>query len=108
MGTSLDPQQRIVKNTAYPTVLFADKITVGTTATQLYNVAKSGWITIKADAENSAEVTIGTALVAADDGYVLSADQEVTIEHNKLSDIYAIHGDQSTNYVYIIGSYKDS
>lgn len=108
MGNIEDFGKRTARNTSYPTVLFADKITVGTTATQLYNVNKSGWITIKADADNAADVTIGNALVAADDGYALSADQEVTIEHNKLSDIYAIHGDQSDIYVYIIGSYQDN
>jgi hypothetical protein len=108
MGNIPDSSQRIARNTSYPTVFFADTVTVGTTITQVYNVNKSGWITIKAHADNAASVTVGTSAITASDGYVLAAGEEVTIEHNKLSDIYAIHGDQSDIYVHIIGSYQDN
>jgi len=117
MGTVHDSQQRIVRNTAYPTVAFADSFIVHEYPTQAYNANKPGWITLKADADNTVIITVGTYLVASDDGYVLEADQEVTIEHNKLSDIYCIiptppklppgWGDPDP-IIHIIGSYQDN
>ena len=108
MGNIPDSSQRIARNTSYPTVFFAETVTVGTSITQVYNVNKSGWITIKAHTSNSAGVTIGTSAITASDGYVLAAGEEVTIEHNKLSDIYVITGDQGDHYIHIIGSYQDN
>jgi len=107
MGRTIaDVIQRITRNTNYPTVFFADSVTVGATEVQVLAINRSGWITIKAATDNADEITIGTSGVTDGDGYVLQPDEEVTVEHNKLSDIYAISG-TADQEIHIIGSYKD-
>ena len=107
MGRLIDNVlQWIGRNTSYTTVFFADAVAIGDTRVQVYNVDRAGWITIKAATDNADEITIGTSAVADGDGYVLQPDEEVTIEHNKLSDIYAISG-TAAQEISIIGSYKD-
>jgi len=100
------PLGTITTNTNYPDTPFGDKLTVGTTRVQIMGaLAKGGWLTIKADAANTDSVWVGTVTVADEDGYLLAAGDEITVESDNLGEWYIIGGAAGQVY-YIIGAYK--
>ena len=98
--------ETITTNTNYPDTPFGDKLTVGTTRAQIMGaLAKGGWLTIKADAANTDSLWVGTVTVADEDGYLLAAGDEITVESDNLGEWYIIGGAAGQVY-YIIGAYK--
>jgi len=104
-NTAIDEADSVNYNTKYPDTFFGEKVVVGVTAVKVKDVAKPGYITIKSATDNADEITIGGSGVTDGVGYVLQPDEEITVEHDSLNEIYAISG-TATQEVHVIGSYK--
>lgn len=93
-------------STSYTTNFFSTKTTLGLVALQILPTAGAGWVTIKAHADNTGLITIGTSTVVAGSGYELAAGDSVSIEHDNLSEIY-LKSATDTQVFYVIGSTKN-
>lgn len=92
-------------NTQYPQHILSDHLPLDTSVpTQITTVAKAGYVTITANADNTGVVYVGDADVD-NDSYNLAAESSIFMELDDLSKIYC-YGAIADQSVDILGAYK--
>ena len=92
---------------AYPGTLYSKKVTIAAAnvAEKVLNVAKAGYVTIKADSANTVVICIGISTSTVGTTFELAAGEALSLEHDNLSEIYVVTSALAQIY-HAIGSYK--
>jgi hypothetical protein len=89
----------------YPVKLFSKTIIVRTERMPVFEEGGAGWITIRAYSRNTDVIVIGNPDIDPRNGFNLYKNESITIEHNRLSEIYVVSPVEG-QICSIIGNFK--